>query len=327
MKKHKLVVLTDGRQWSFSNLPCFSPIVKQYFDFEPYQTDKYYDPSTVFLIMGSVYDAEMARRFADCRVIVDLCIEGFFGKWGEVYNIKSPGHCVLYGSYIPNPPDDLVSIPNFIRYTKTLIDTAKGYHTHTPNRNYAKKFLMPIGNKRKWRDRVVERLDSYLDDAYWSYVRRGTVLPGEPPVQKRYDMWNFNPMWYDDTCFGVVIESFNGQRLNAETPVFLTEKIYKPMAGCQPFMVVGGSGILTYLKSQGFETFDNLFDETYDTETDLGKKLDIIARNIENYVKQPYDAVTVAKIKHNFELFYNVDITNQGIVKDIVEPIVKFIEK
>ena len=327
MKKHKLVVLTDGQQWSFSNLPCFSPIVKQYFDFEPYQTDKYYDPSTVFLIMGSVYDAEMARRFADCRVIVDLCIEGFFGKWGEVYNIKSPGHCVLYGSYIPNPPDDLVSIPNFIRYTKTLIDTAKGYHTHTPNRNYAKKFLMPIGNKRKWRDRVVERLDSYLDNAYWSYVRRGTVLPGEPPAQKRYDMWNFNPMWYNDTCFSVVVESFNGQRLNAETPVFLTEKIFKPMAGCQPFVVIGGPGILTYLKSQGFETFDNLFDETYDTETDLGKKLDIIARNIENYVKQPYDAVTVAKIKHNFELFYNVDITNQGIVKDIVEPIVKFIEK
>jgi hypothetical protein len=327
MKKYKLVVLSSGWQWSFSNLPCFSPIVKQYFDFEPYQTDKYYDPSTVFLIMGSVYDAEIARRFADRRVIVDLCIEGFFGKWGEVYNIKSPGHCFLYGSYIPNPPDDLVSIPNFIRYTKTLIDTAKGYNSYVPDRNYAKKFLMPIGAKRKWRDQVVERLDSYLDDAYWSYVRRGTVLPGEPPAQKRYDLWNFNPMWYNDTCFSVVVESFNGQRLNAETPVFLTEKIFKPIAGCQPFVVIGGSGILTYLKSQGFETFDNLFDETYDTEPDLGKKLDIIARNIENYVKQPYDAVTVAKIKHNFELFYNVDITNQGIVKDLVEPIVKFIEK
>jgi len=327
MKKHKLVVLTDRRQWSFSSLPYFLPIVSQYFDFEPYRTDKYYDPSTVFLIMGSVYDAGLARRFENYRVIVDLCIEGFFGEWGEVYNIKWPGHCVLYGSYVQNPPDNLISVPNFIRYTKTLLNISKGYHTHTPNRNYTKKFLMPIGAKRKWRDQVVKRLDPYLGDAYWSYVRRGTVLPGEPLVQKRYDIWDQTPMWYNDTCFSVVIESFNGQRLNAETPVFLTEKIYKPISGCQPFMVVGGAGILTYLKSQGFETFDNLFDETYDTETDLEKKLDIIACNIENYVKQPYDAVTLAKIQHNFELFYNLDVTTKGIVTDLVEPIVKFIEQ
>jgi hypothetical protein len=327
MKKHKLVVLPSGQQWSFSNLPCFLPIVSQYFDFEPYQADKYYDPSTVFLIMGSVYDAEMAHRFADCRVIVDLCIEGFFGKWGELYKFKFPNHCFLYGSYIENPPDDLVSIPNFIRYTKTLIDTDTGYNNYVPNRNYAKKFLMPIGAKRKWRDRVVERLDPYLHDAYWSYVRRGTVLPGDPLAQKLYDKWNFNPMWYNDTCFSVVIESFNGQRLNAETPVFLTEKVFKPIAGYQPFVVVGGAGILAYLKSQGFETYDNLFDESYDTEIDLDKKLDIIARNIENYVKQPYDALTLEKTKHNFELFYNVDVAHRGIVTDIVEPIVKFIEK
>jgi len=327
MKKHKLVVLPSGQQWSFSNLPCFLPIVSQYFDFEPYQADKYYDPSTVFLIMGSVYDAEMAHRFADCRVIVDLCIEGFFGKWGELYKFKFPNHCFLYGSYIENPPDDLVSIPNFIRYTKTLIDTDTGYNNYVPNRNYAKKFLMPIGAKRKWRDRVVERLDPYLHDAYWSYVRRGTVLPGDPLAQKLYDKWNFNPMWYNDTCFSVVIESFNGQRLNVETPVFLTEKVFKPIAGYQPFVVVGGAGILAYLKSQGFETYDNLFDESYDTEIDLDKKLDIIARNIENYVKQPYDALTLEKTKHNFELFYNVDIAHRGIVTDIVKPIVKFIEK
>jgi hypothetical protein len=136
-----------------------------------------------------------------------------------------------------------------------------------------------------------------------------------------------NPMWYNDTCFSVVVESFNGKNLTADVPVFLTEKIYKPIARYQPFMVVGGSGILAYLKSQGFETFDNLFDESYDTETDFDKKLDIIARNIENYVKQPYDAVTLGKIKHNVELFYNIDVTRRGIVKDIVEPIVKFIEK
>ena len=274
-----------------------------------------------------MYDAEMAKRFEHQTVIIDLCIEGLFGKWGEIHNIKSPNHYILYGSYAENPPADVLLVPNFIRYTKTLLDTARGFNNYVPNKNYTKKFLMPIGAKRPWRDQVVERLDPYLSDAYWSYVRRGTVLPGEPPAQKRYDMWNFNPMWYDDTCFSVVVESFNGKRLTEDAPVFLTEKIYKPIAGHQPFMVIGGTGILAYLKSQGFETFDNLFDESYDTEPDLEKKLSIIARNIENYVKQPYDAVTLEKIKHNFELFYNMDIAQRGIVTDIVEPIIKFIEK
>jgi hypothetical protein len=158
-------------------------------------------------------------------------------------------------------------------------------------------------------------------------VRRGVTLPGEPPVEKRYDQRHFNPMWYDDTCFGVVVESYNGQQLTPDVPVFVTEKTFKPMSGLQPFMVIGGAGILSYLRSQGFETYDNIFDESYDTETDFDRKLDIVIGNIQRYVKEPYSTKTLKKIKHNFNLFYDVDRIHRGIVKDIVEPIVKFIEK
>ena len=184
---------------------------------------------------------------------------------------------------------------------------------------------MPIGNKRSWRDCVVEKLRPHLDDAYWSYVRRGVSLPGEGAMIKRYDQRYLNPMWYDDTCFGVVVESFNGQTLTADVPVFVTEKTFKPIACHQPFMVIGGTGILAYLRSQGFETYNNIFDETYDNETDLDKKLDIISKNIDQYVKAPYDAETEKKIKHNFSLFYDLNVIHRGIVKDIVEPINKFI--
>jgi len=328
MTKHKLVVVGNSQQWSFSNLSHFLPIVNEYFEFETYQENKTYESNTVFLIMASGYGHEMAKKFEDKRVIIDLCVEGLFGKWGELYNIKSPNHCIFYGSYIENPPDDLVSVANFFWYNEALGNISRGYNTsYVPNKNFAKKFLMPIGAKREWRGRVVDRFEPYLDDAYWSYVRRGVALPGETILTKRYDQRYLNPMWYDDTCFGVVVESFNGKNLTVEVPVFVTEKTFKPVAGHQPFMIIGGAGILAYLRSQGFETYNNIFDETYDHETDFDKKLDIIARNIENYVKQPYDTVTLEKIKHNFELFYNFDTIHAGIVKDIVEPIVKFIEK
>jgi len=282
----------------------------------------------VFLIMASSYDHAMAHRFEHQQVIVDVCIEGLFGKWGELYKIKSPNHCIFYGSLVQNPPDDVVSVANFLWYNEALSNIARGYNTlYTPNKNFAKKFLMPIGAKRPWRDHVVNRLGPYLEDAHWSYVRRGITLPGETISTKKYDQRYFNPMWYDDTCFGVVVESYNGQRLTPEVPVFVTEKTFKPISGLQPFMVIGGAGILEYLRSQGFETYDNIFDETYDTETNFDKKLDIIIENIQRYNKGPYGTKTLKKIKHNFHLFYNIDVIHRGIVKDIVEPIVKFIEK
>lgn len=328
MAKYKLVVVGNTWQWTFSNLPYFSSVINKYIDFEPYSEDKTYDPSTVFLIFATLYDQAMAKKFEDKRVIIELCAEGLFGKWGELYKIKSPNHCIFYGSLVENPPEDVVSVANFFWYNEALSNIAKGYNTsYIPNKNFTKKFLMPIGAKRRWRDHVVERFDPYLNDAYWSYVRRGTVLPGEPPATKYYDQRYLNPMWYDDTCFSVVVESYNGRNLGAEVPVFVTEKTFKPIAGHQPFMIIGGSGVLKYLRSQEFQTYDNIFDETYDAETDFDKKLDIIIDNIERYTKGPYSTKTLKRIKHNFKLFYDLDVIHAGIVKDIVEPIVNFIEK
>ena len=328
MTKHKLVVVGNPRQWSFCNLPHFLPIVNKYFEFEPYVEGQTYHAHTVFLIMASSYDHAMAHRFEHQRVIVDVCVEGLFSKWAEIYKIKSPNHCIFYGSCVDNPAEDLVSVANFFWYNEALINIARGYNTlYTPNKNFARKFLMPIGAKRQWRDQVVDRLGPYLDDAYWSYTQRGTVLPGESPEVKCHDQRYLNTMWYDDTCFSVVVESCNSKRFTAKVPVFVTEKTFKPISGLQPFVVIGGTGILAYLRSQGFETYNNIFDETYDTETDFDKKLDIVVENVHRYVKGPYSTKTLKKIKHNFNLFYNVDVIHRGIVKDIVEPIVKFIEK
>jgi hypothetical protein len=326
--KNKLIVVSDRRQWSFANLPQWSPIVQQYFEFEPYQANKHYSADAVFLVLAACYTPELAQEFVNRRVIVDICVEGLFGKWASLHSILAPQHCIMYGSHLAEPLPNTVNVANFFWYNEALYNISQGYHTsYVPRKNFSKKFLMPIGNKRAWRDSVVERLEPYLDDAYWSYVRTGRVLPGEPPPVKRYNTRLLNPMWYDDTCFGLVVESYNGHRFTADVPVMVTEKTFKPVAGHQPFMIIGGAGILNYLKSQGFETFDNLFDESYDTETDFDKKLDIIVNNIQNYTKAPYSTKTAKRIGDNFRLFYNTDVIHRGIVKDIVTPIRTYIQQ
>ena len=48
--------------------------------------------------------------------------------------------------------------------------------------------------------------------------------------------------------------------------VFFSEKIFKPIFACQPFILSGNRGSLQHLKDLGFKTFDKWWDESYDLE-------------------------------------------------------------
>jgi hypothetical protein len=56
----------------------------------------------------------------------------------------------------------------------------------------------------------------------------------------------------------------------------LTEKVFKPIVMGQPFIIAGCPGSLQYLKSYGFTTFGDLWDESYDEEMDADKRMDKI---------------------------------------------------
>lgn len=57
----------------------------------------------------------------------------------------------------------------------------------------------------------------------------------------------------------------------------LTEKTFKPIALGMPFVLVATAGSLEYLRSYGFETFGNIWDESYDTIADPHKRILAIA--------------------------------------------------
>jgi hypothetical protein len=61
-----------------------------------------------------------------------------------------------------------------------------------------------------------------------------------------------------------------------DTRWHLTEKILRPIALAQPFILVGTAGSLEYLRSYGFKTFDTVWSEAYDRITDPGLRLEII---------------------------------------------------
>lgn len=77
---------------------------------------------------------------------------------------------------------------------------------------------------------------------------------------------NLYPMYMKGQV-NIIVEtrSTNVDRHN----LYITEKTYKPIIMCKPFLVFGPSGCLEILKREGFKTFHPHIDESYDQATDL----------------------------------------------------------
>jgi uncharacterized protein YggL (DUF469 family) len=68
-----------------------------------------------------------------------------------------------------------------------------------------------------------------------------------------------NPAAYIDTYFSVITETIYDYPYT-----FRTEKIWKPMIMCHPFVAAANRGYYRDLHSAGFQTFGHLIDESFD---------------------------------------------------------------
>ena len=97
----------------------------------------------------------------------------------------------------------------------------------------------------------------------------------------------------------------------------LTEKIFKPIVLRMPFILVGCANNLEYLRSYGFKTFSDFWDESYDSESDPIKRLDAIVkilRDISNMTSAEQQAMLVKMqpiLDHNYRLFNDPDFVRK----------------
>jgi hypothetical protein len=182
--------------------------------------------------------------------------------------------------------------------------------------------LMPIGRVKPFRTALVDQLRNrnLLDLVLWSYLDAyNNPLPGDAfPEHTNPTRW-LNPAWYNNTYFSIAAES------RFEHPgVFITEKTFKPIAYYHPFVVVGQPGTLAHLKSIGFETYNNLFNESYDNELDHTKRMSKVIDNVQSFNCVPYDRLTIEKLHHNRNHFYNTALIKQRILDEIINPILEY---
>jgi hypothetical protein len=82
---------------------------------------------------------------------------------------------------------------------------------------------------------------------------------------------------YDETYFSIVSETNYFTKsvysLSTEIGRFLSEKTFKPIAQCHPFIIVSVPNSLDTLRELGYKSFSPWIDESYDTELDDASRL------------------------------------------------------
>lgn len=130
------------------------------------------------------------------------------------------------------------------------------------------------------------------------------MLPNEH-TQEMSSCWLSNFDACMDSLIYVATETvFFGRRLH------ITEKTFKPIATGMPFVLVAPAGSLEYMRSYGFKTFADIWDETYDHETDditrLIKTATLVSdiQNCSHQERQQIWRHCLPVVEHNWNHFY-----------------------
>lgn len=135
------------------------------------------------------------------------------------------------------------------------------------------------------------------------------MFPGEDTqVMSSYCLTNFDES--ADSLVYVPTETvYFGNRLH------LTEKTFRPIALEMPFVLMAPAGSLSYLREYGFKTFGDVFDESYDLETDDIRRVEKVTALLKSLdslsveQRQEIHHACLPIVEHNFNHFYNGGFT------------------
>jgi hypothetical protein len=143
----------------------------------------------------------------------------------------------------------------------------------------------------------VADLANTLTDAYtdapevFAQQKFPISFPGESGAPMHSNQLSLFAESADSLLYLVTETVANGRRLH------LTEKTFKPICLRMPFIIAGTRGSLAYLRSYGFRTFGDLWDESYDDEVHDDQRMEKIA-----WVLQGLDGASVKEKQRLFDL-------------------------
>jgi hypothetical protein len=297
----KIKLILQPEQFTSFTSWYLEPLWREYFDIGLYNESSTYSKHTLFVFWCANADDPLVNRLHEQghKVVID-------NLW-EMPNLDySKNHYELNNR-------------NWCWYNESLWWRSLEYHNYVPKKSYKRTSFMPIRRSSQQRNIIVESLGSRLDNFIWSYQDK--TLPNDSSTTDPNYQRFFNPEWYNDTYFSTVLES-----IQLGPCWWPTEKTFKACAYYHPFLIIGQHHTLKYLKQLRFETYDNLFDESYDDIEEFDMRLNAVIKNVDNFNPVPYDTTTNEKLQHNHNLFFDEQLVKDRIVREIIEPLIEYAE-
>ena len=202
----------------------------------------------------------------------------------------------------------------------------------------SKKFTALVRTHKEWRAYTMARLWSkgLHEQGYFSYNNQITVEEDVNPIDtsklgslkhhtefflqlapfhcdlltadEHADMKYTVGLHHSDAYFNFVIES------ELTGPARLTEKVFKAIKNCQPFVIAGAQGSVQQLREMGYQTFDTVVDHSYDTIEDPTERWEAVCREMCRIAKSKKIHSMYINCKddliHNQNLFLNKESNN-----------------
>jgi hypothetical protein len=242
---------------------------------------------------------------------------------------------VVYDKWFTNQTKYKTKI-NFINYPCLLVGNKKERRAKltNPSPGYfniekykdrkvlpTKKFMCLMGHYTKQRDFLWDFLKD--KNGHTSYLGRKIVLPNSISRsisdESLIKLGNSDPTtdrlrnYYRDSYFSIVPEGEGGGQLS--------EKVHKPLLYGHPFILFSynhdigefATGVLSRLKEWGFETFPELFDESYDEISNVEERRNNFKQqilrlyNMETKELQKLCESVVEKCIHNQKIILSVE--------------------
>ena len=279
------------------------PLWQEFFDIKIYDSKNTYDKKrSLFVVWWTAADDSWTQDMKNhgYKIVVDNLWERATGR-SDYYWLENP---------------------KWWWWNESLWWRALGFNSYRPRKKNQYLALMTLRRFDPARVLIIDRLTDLLPNMLYSCAWLDKTLPNDT-CDSQQGTRHMHPDWYDQTWCSVVVEA----SVSDSQPPFVTEKSYKPLAYHHPFVSASSPGTLHRLRSQGFETFDNLFDESYDIVTDFTRRLEIIVSNLESIkISDHYDTETRAKIQHNHQKFFCESTCRAGITQEIIQPLLEYAE-
>ena len=237
-------------------------------------------PSQIIYVTGNLEAEHQYRSWATNKNITNTMLVLSYPHFEGVMHFNSTHHDKgLFGKTrkLPSVADHIAYKELKLSEIKTFNALQKRARVH---RIWFFKYLWEAGLIKN----NIISMNSF--ESYKSYYEGKTLMPEEysalanllplmpPENPEGYNLSNFadgdcgnyltafNEHTMLDTWLTVVSEaSFSDEELTC----FISEKTFKPIACCHPFIIAGNRYSLKNLKELGYKTFHPYIDETYDT--------------------------------------------------------------